>query len=92
MPGATYNKKFVNHSRYSYWLLTVSRITSTYLSDSKADLPYIIRYIHHQQEHHTRKTFLEEYLGLLKEFDIEYDDRFVFKPLGIEYIVPNGTY
>jgi hypothetical protein len=61
-------------------------------SYSKADLPNIIRYIHHQQEHHTRKTFLEEYLGLLKEFDIEYDDRFVFKPLGIDYIVPDGTY
>jgi putative transposase len=61
-------------------------------SYSKADLLNIIHYIHHQQEHHTRKTFLEEYFGLLKEFGIEYDDRFVFKPLGINYIVPDGTY
>jgi hypothetical protein len=38
------------------------------------------------------KSFLEEYLALLKEYDIEYDDRFVFKPLGINYIVPDGTY
>jgi hypothetical protein len=37
-------------------------------------------------------TFLEEYPGLLKEFDIEYDDRFAIKPLGIDYIVPDGTY
>lgn len=50
-------------------------------SYSKTDLPNLISYIQHQQEHHTRKTFLEEYHDLLKEFDIEYDDRFVFKPL-----------
>ncbi len=60
-------------------------------SYAKTDLPRIIRYIQHQQEHHTRKTFLEEYLDLLKEYDIEYDDRFIFKPVEIEYIVPDGT-
>jgi hypothetical protein len=60
-------------------------------SYAKKDLPNIIRYIQNQKEHHTRKTFLEEYLDLLKEFNIEYDERFVFKPLGVEYIVPDGT-
>ena len=60
-------------------------------SYSKADLPNIIHYINRQQEHHTKRTFLEEYLSLLKEFDIEYDDRFVFKPVGIDYTVPDGT-
>ena len=60
-------------------------------SYSKMELTNIIRYINHQQEHHTRKTFLAEYLDLLKEFEIEYDDRFVFKPLDFENIVPDGT-
>jgi REP element-mobilizing transposase RayT len=60
-------------------------------SYAKTDLSKIICYIQRQHEHHTRKTFLEEYLELLKEFDIEYDDRFVFKPVGFDYIVPNGT-
>ena len=60
-------------------------------SYSKADLLNIIRYINRQKEHHTKRTFLEEYLSLLKEFDIEYDDRFVFKPVGIDYSVPDGT-
>lgn len=60
-------------------------------SYSKAELHDVIHYIQHQQEHHTRKTFLEEYIGLLKEFEIEYDDRFAFKPIAIDYIVPNGT-
>jgi len=44
-----------------------------------------------QYEHHKRKTFLEEYLDLLKEFDIAFDERYIFKPLGIDYSVPDGT-
>jgi putative transposase len=60
-------------------------------SYAKTDLPKIIGYIKQQYEHHTRKTFQEEYLELLREYDIEYDDRFVFKPIGIDYYVPDGT-
>lgn len=60
-------------------------------SYAKKDLPNIISYILNQQVHNTKKTFLDEYLELLKEFEIEYDDRFVFKPLGVDYIVPDGT-
>jgi putative transposase len=51
------------------------------LSYAKADIPIIMNYIQHQQEHHKRKTFKEEYMELLKEFDIDYDERFVFKTL-----------
>jgi len=60
-------------------------------SYAKTDLVKIIGYIQHQEEHHRRKSFLEEYVELLKEFDIEYDDRYVFKPVGFDYIVPDGT-
>jgi REP element-mobilizing transposase RayT len=61
-------------------------------SYSKNDLPGIIKYIEHQQEHHKRKTFLEEYLDLLKEFDVEYHEGFVFKPVEFDYNVPDGTW
>ena len=60
-------------------------------SYSRTDVPTIIRYILQQQEHHKRRNFIEEYLDLLKESEIEYDDRFVFRPLGINYSVPDGT-
>jgi putative transposase len=60
-------------------------------SYAKTVLPDVINYIQRQREHHTRKTFLEEYLGFLKEFEIEYDDRFVFKSVGNDYSVPDGT-
>jgi hypothetical protein len=58
-------------------------------SYNKSDLPNVIQYITNQQEHHKKRTFIEEYEALLKEFEIDYDERFVFKP--IDYIVPDGT-
>lgn len=60
-------------------------------SYSKSWLSNVIRYINNQHVHHKKKTFIEEYLELLKEFEIDFDDRYVFKPVGIEYIVPDGT-
>lgn len=60
-------------------------------SYSKPELPGVLKYINDQHEHHRRKTFKEEYLELLKEFDIKYDDRYVFKPVEIDYTVPDGT-
>ena len=52
-------------------------------SYSKSDIPNIIQYIVNQTVHHKKKTFMEEYYEMLKEFDVDYDDRFVFKPVGI---------
>jgi putative transposase len=57
----------------------------------KKEVPDIIHYINNQLAHHKRKTFSEEYIEMLKEFEIEYDDRYIFKPVGIDYIVPDGT-
>jgi putative transposase len=38
-------------------------------------------HLQNQQKHHARKTFRDEYIELLKKFEIEYDDRFLFKPV-----------
>ena len=50
-------------------------------SYSKSQIPTVANYIHNQEEHHRKKTFLEEYEELLKEFEVEYDPRYIFKPL-----------
>jgi len=47
----------------------------------KSQLPVIIKYIEEQQEHHKKKSFTDEYLQFLKENDIEYDERYIFKPI-----------
>ncbi|MEO6304098.1 MAG: IS200/IS605 family transposase [Bacteroidia bacterium] len=38
----------------------------------------VIGYINNQQQHHSKKTFKEEYLEYLKEFEIEYDEKYLF--------------
>ena len=37
--------------------------------------------IKNQKQHHMKKTFLEEYIKILKESGIDYDERYIFKPL-----------
>jgi putative transposase len=60
-------------------------------SYSKSDLPVVIDYIRNQTLHHKRKSFSEEYIEILKEFEIDYNDKYVFRPVGIDYFVPDGT-
>lgn len=38
----------------------------------------VAQYIMSQKAHHQKKTFKEEYLMLLKKFDIEYNDDYLF--------------
>jgi len=45
---------------------------------SKSVLPEVIQYIKTQREHHTRKTFQDEYLEFLQKHGIEYDERYVW--------------
>src|SRR5690606_2825164 len=48
-------------------------------SYSRSQLPNVKRYIQNQEEHHKKMTFLEEYVQLLKKFDVAYDERYIFK-------------
>ncbi len=59
-------------------------------SYSKSEVPTIIQYITNQTIHHKIKTFSEEYYGLLKEFEIDFDDRYTFKPVPVDYNLPDG--
>ncbi len=48
-------------------------------SYGRSQLDMIYNYIVNQENHHRRKTFRDEYLSLLKKFDINYDERFLFE-------------
>lgn len=48
-------------------------------SYSKSHVPDVIRYIQNQEAHHKKETFLAEYNRLLKAFEIEYDEQYIFK-------------
>jgi REP element-mobilizing transposase RayT len=48
-------------------------------SYSHSQLPDVIGYIRNQENHHSKKSFRDEYISLLKRFDIGFDDRYVFE-------------
>jgi len=39
----------------------------------------VYNYILHQEEHHKKKTFRQEYLGFLKAFEIAYDEKYLYE-------------
>ena len=39
----------------------------------------IIRYIQNQEKHHQRRSFKDEYMTLLRKFDIAFDEKYVFR-------------
>jgi REP element-mobilizing transposase RayT len=48
-------------------------------SYSRSQLDNVIKYIDNQEEHHKKKTFREEYIEMLKKFNVVYDDKFIFE-------------
>lgn len=50
-------------------------------SYSASQIDSVVKYINNQEEHHKSRSFREEYLAFLQKFDVEYDERFVFKDL-----------
>jgi putative transposase len=47
-------------------------------SVNPADSERVISYISNQEEHHRKKSFQEEYVDFLKEFEVDYDPRYLW--------------
>ena len=45
------------------------------------DVDQIYKYIQNQEEHHQKHSFREEYEALLKEFEIGYEEQYIFREL-----------
>lgn len=48
-------------------------------SYSHSQLDTVIEYVMNQKEHHKKKTFKEEYTDFLKQFNVEYDEQYLFE-------------
>ena len=47
-------------------------------SYSHSQISSVIKYIQEQEKHHSKTTFREEYLKLLKSFEVDYDLKYLF--------------
>ena len=46
---------------------------------SHSQINVVAKYVLNQESHHRRTTFREEYLDMLKKYQISYNDKYVFK-------------
>jgi REP element-mobilizing transposase RayT len=47
-------------------------------SYSRSQLDNVYQYIKNQETHHTKRSFRNEYVNLLNEFDVSYENQFLF--------------
>ncbi len=47
-------------------------------SIGQSQVPTVINYIKNQKEHHTKQDFKDEYRALLKKYEIDHDERYVW--------------
>lgn len=48
-------------------------------SYAKSQIDDVVNYILNQEEHHQRKKFRDEYIELLKEYDVVYNEKYLFE-------------
>ena len=48
-------------------------------SYNQKEVPVVYKYIQRQEEHHRKKSFREEYLELLREFKVDYNENYIFR-------------
>jgi len=48
-------------------------------SYSRSHVAKVTEYVLNQEEHYQKKTFLEEYHQFLDQFEVAYDERYIFK-------------
>lgn len=47
-------------------------------SYSHSQLDAVIRYIQNQEQHHRKRSFKDEYLEMLKKFNVVFDSKYIF--------------
>jgi REP element-mobilizing transposase RayT len=50
-------------------------------SNSRSQIDCVVKYIMNQKQHHSKKTFREEYLEILKDYAVEFDEKYIFHDL-----------
>lgn len=48
-------------------------------SYSHSHIERVFQYIANQEAHHKKKTFKEEYLNFLRQFEVEYNEKYLFE-------------
>ena len=72
------SSNFINKQRFVHGRFSWQEGYGAF-SYGHSQLDRIIQYIRNQERHHEQHTFKNEYLTLLRKFDIAFDDKYLFK-------------
>lgn len=50
-------------------------------SNSHSQIDAVVKYILNQKNHHHKRTFREEYIGMLKDYGVDYNEKYIFHDL-----------
>jgi putative transposase len=75
-----FSAKFINEQRWVAGRFSWQEGFGAF-SHARSQLDTVIRYIQNQPKHHQKKSFQDEYIELLKKFEVDYDQRYIFKPV-----------
>ena len=74
------SSEFVNKEKFTerkfYWQDSYGAF-----SNSRIQIDGLVKYIINQKQHHSKKTFREEYLEILRHYAVEYDEKYIFHDL-----------
>ena len=73
-------------SHSSKWIKTKdNKLSNFYWQDgygafsvNPSEIDTVVNYIENQKEHHSKKTFQDEYRAFLKKYKVEYDERYLW--------------
>ncbi|MDP3642492.1 MAG: IS200/IS605 family transposase [Bacteroidota bacterium] len=72
------SSKWINTNRFVMGRFEWQRGFSGF-TYSKSQRKNVIQYIMNQENHHQVQTFKEEYLRMLRKFEMEFDERYIFE-------------
>ena len=72
--------KWINHNSFMNGRFSWQEGYGAF-SHSRAQVTQVVKYIQNQEEHHKKRSFRMEYLDFLEKFEVDYDERFIFKPV-----------
>ena len=74
----TSSNQFINEERLSYYKFSWQKGYGAF-THSHSNLSIVANYVENQEEHHKRTTFQEEYIKMLKDFDVAYKPQYLFE-------------
>lgn len=72
------SSKFINDSKWVRGKFNWQEGFGAF-SYSKNQIDTVCNYILNQEEHHKKRSFKEEYLDLLVQFEVEYEEKYLFE-------------